>query len=233
MVQRKYIVNRLQTSASAMLSSTKVQLTAGGLLILALALLSTLVYLFYLKEPTSVGSESSSSSSSKLNSNHQQQQIAHYRQQFVRNLTAELWWRRHELENRQNNNNNNNKSSADLADLRLTFAALTTLKVMQLDNQFAAAKQTIVSALLKSDSVDLVLRPRPRQPPSTGGNLQPVDLVNEYLASLLSASALEEEEDEDDDSGNQELLQVATSRLVPLVEQHYQWGDGFGMFFYF
>ena len=221
MVQRKYIVNRLQTSASAMLSSTKVQLTAGGLLILALALLSTLVYLFYLKKPTSVGSEFSSSS--KLNSN-QQQQIAHYRQQFVRNLTAELWWRRHELENRQNRQNNNNKSSAGLADLRLTFAALTTLKVMQLDNQFAAAKQTIVSALLKaSDGADLM---------KIAYDLQPVDLVNEYLASLLSASALEEEEDEDDDSGNQELLQVATSRLVPLVEQHYQWGDGFGMFFY-
>ena len=223
MVQRKYIVNRLQTSASAMLSSTKVQLTAGGLLILALALLSTLVYLFYLKEPTSVGSEPFSSTS-KLNSNEQQQQIAHYRQQFVRNLTAELW-RRHELENRQNNNNNNNnKSSAGLADLRLTFAALTTLKVMQLDNQFAAAKRTIVSALLKaSDGTDLM---------KVAYDLQPVDLVNEYLASLLSASALEEEEDEDE-NGKQELLQVTTSRLVPLVEQHYQWGDGFGMFFYF
>ncbi len=220
MVQRKYIVNRLQTSASAMLSSTKVQLTAGGLLILALAFLSTLVYLFYLKEPTSVGSEPFSSTS-KLNSNEQQQQIAHYRQQFVRNLTAELW-HRHELENRQNNNNHN-KSSAGLADLRLTFAALTTLKVMQLDNQFAAAKRTIVSSLLKSDGTDLM---------KIAYDLQPVDLVIEYLASLLSASALEEEEDEDDDSGKQELLQVATSRLVPLIEQHYQWGDGFGMFFY-
>lgn len=196
MVRQKYIVN-LTSATATMLNSTKVKVTVAGTLV-ALALLSTLVYLF-LNNPASPPSSSLSPQ--------EQQQSATYRQQFVRNMTSQIW-RQHLLLAEDSN-------SSNLADLRTTFAVLTTLKVMKLEAQFAAAKKVIVDSLLRGVSDDFSS--------SHEKALKPIDLFNEFLASLLSTFALEENEDDDFRS---ELLEVVTTKLVPLIEPFYTWGPG-------